>query len=627
MTGLRTNLKCKGVYFKLFFFIMALFNAYNLYAANVTLSWIPPTTRADGTPLTDLAGYKIYFGTSSGNYTQNIDVGNVTSYAVTNLSTGTAYYFATTAYDASSNESSFSNEVSKTIVGVTYYCDKDNDGYISASIDGTCAGTGCEPAGCKTTAGNDCNDNNENIKPNAPDTNCNGIDDNCNGQVDDGYVKTATTCGVGACASTGVQQCTNGQLIDTCTSYTPTTEVCDGLDNNCDGQIDETCIPTTISIRSVLLTEDFSNGIPQTWSKQGAWTSDNTCGKTIDPPFIAPYAITDSSCSVTGQDELITPSFDTVSCSSVELAFSNQNSLSNGNVEVTISDDGGANWMNSTSMPLKDGYPDPNWKNIDISTVVNTNEANIKFSYKSNTSDGFWALDNIWVTCQPTQLEFSSTILKPSSTKTILISNTGVTDLSVNTISIDGADAMNFTINNNGCFNQTLQPAESCILDISYLPISEGSKRAILSISSNDPNTPILHMSLTGPGTEITNPNPTVKVKGSDGKIRIKQGGKDPNITLELTSGSYEGTSSDYWLLMQKNNRWYYYDPQNNKWRRGLRTYSQGTLTDKNTIVTPKNTSALPKGLYNLYFGLDTNMNGAQDPEQYYYDQMKVRIW
>jgi hypothetical protein len=239
MTVLRTNLKCNGVYFGLLFFFLSLFNVYNLYAANVTLSWVPPTTKTDGTPLTDLAGYKIYFGTNSGNYTQNIDVGNVTSYTVTNLSAGTAYYFATTAYDASSNESSFSNEVSKTIAVVTYYCDKDNDGYISTSIDGTCAGTGCEPVGCNTAAGNDCNDNNGNIKPNASDTNCNGTDDNCNSQVDEGYVATTSTCGVGACASTGVQQCTNSQLINTCTPYTPTTEVYDGSDNNCDGQVDE----------------------------------------------------------------------------------------------------------------------------------------------------------------------------------------------------------------------------------------------------------------------------------------------------------------------------------------------------------------------------------------------------
>jgi hypothetical protein len=155
MTMLSTNLRYKSVYFGLLLFFLCLFNAYNIHAANVTLSWIPPTTKADGTPLTDLAGYKIYFGGSSKNYTQNIDVGNVTSYTVSNLSTGTVYYFATTAYDASSNESSFSNEVSKTIAVVTYYCDKDNDGYISTSIDGTCAGTGCEPVGCKTVIGND----------------------------------------------------------------------------------------------------------------------------------------------------------------------------------------------------------------------------------------------------------------------------------------------------------------------------------------------------------------------------------------------------------------------------------------------------------------------------------------
>ena len=506
--------------------------SYNLYAANVTLSWIPPTTKADGTPLTDLAGYKIYYGLSSGNYTQNIDIGNVTSYTVTNLSTGTAYYFATTAYDTSSNESSFSNEVRKTIAVVTYYCDKDNDGYISTSVDGTCAGTGCEPAGCKTTIGNDCNDNNVNIKPNASDTSCNGIDDNCNGQVDEGYVATATTCGVGACVSTGIRQCINGQLLNTCTPYTPNTEVCDGLDNNCDAQIDEACIPTTISVRNVLLNEDFSNGIPNTWEKTGNWDTDNPCEKTISSPFVPPFAIADSSCSVTGHDELITPALDTTSCDSVELAFSNQRHLINGNVEVTISDDGGANWVNTASMPLRDGYPDPNWKNIDISTIVTTNEANIKFSYESNTSDGFWALDNIWVTCQPTQLEFSSTILNPSSTKTILVSNPGVTDLSVNTISIDGADAMNFTISNNGCSNQTLQPAESCILDIIYLPTSDGPKSAILSISSNDPNTPILTMPLTGPGTEIINPSPIVKVKGSKGKVFNKAGRKRPQYYI-----------------------------------------------------------------------------------------------
>ena len=79
-----------------------------------TLSWTAPTTYTDGSPLTDLAGYKIYYGPSSGNYIASLDIGNSTSYTINNLSTGT-YYFAVTAYDASGYESTFSNEVSKTI--------------------------------------------------------------------------------------------------------------------------------------------------------------------------------------------------------------------------------------------------------------------------------------------------------------------------------------------------------------------------------------------------------------------------------------------------------------------------------------------------------------------------------
>lgn len=79
-------------------------------AEQVALSWNAPTTYTDGTPMTDLTGYKIYYGTSSGNYSNVTDVGNVTSYTVANLATGT-YYFAVTAYDSAGVESAYSNEV------------------------------------------------------------------------------------------------------------------------------------------------------------------------------------------------------------------------------------------------------------------------------------------------------------------------------------------------------------------------------------------------------------------------------------------------------------------------------------------------------------------------------------
>ena len=81
--------------------------------AAITLNWTAPTTNTDGSTLTDLAGYKIYYGNSSGNYTSAVNVGNVNNYTFSSLSDG-AYYFAATAYDTSGVESSLSNEVTKT---------------------------------------------------------------------------------------------------------------------------------------------------------------------------------------------------------------------------------------------------------------------------------------------------------------------------------------------------------------------------------------------------------------------------------------------------------------------------------------------------------------------------------
>lgn len=83
-------------------------------AANADLTWGAPTTNDDDSPLTDLAGYKVYYGTSPRTYTVSKDVGNVTSYTVAGLSNG-VYYFAVTAYDTAKHESLYSNEVSKTI--------------------------------------------------------------------------------------------------------------------------------------------------------------------------------------------------------------------------------------------------------------------------------------------------------------------------------------------------------------------------------------------------------------------------------------------------------------------------------------------------------------------------------
>jgi len=77
----------------------------------VSLKWDPPTTNEDGTPLTDLAGYKVYYGPNSREYTYAMDVGMAETVSFIVQETDWIYW-AVTAYDYYGNESEYSNEVS-----------------------------------------------------------------------------------------------------------------------------------------------------------------------------------------------------------------------------------------------------------------------------------------------------------------------------------------------------------------------------------------------------------------------------------------------------------------------------------------------------------------------------------
>jgi Calx-beta domain/Fibronectin type III domain len=81
-----------------------------------TLSWTAPTLDTDGTPLTNLAGYKIYYGTSQTQMTNVIQVSNPATleYEISNLAKGT-WYFSVAAYNTADVESSLSPTESKTI--------------------------------------------------------------------------------------------------------------------------------------------------------------------------------------------------------------------------------------------------------------------------------------------------------------------------------------------------------------------------------------------------------------------------------------------------------------------------------------------------------------------------------
>jgi hypothetical protein len=89
-----------------------------VWAADVSLTCTAPTTRTDGSPLTNLAGYRIKYGTVSGTYPTVIDKQGAVCgpYTVSNLTGGVTYFFVMSAYDANALESANSNQVSRTVL-------------------------------------------------------------------------------------------------------------------------------------------------------------------------------------------------------------------------------------------------------------------------------------------------------------------------------------------------------------------------------------------------------------------------------------------------------------------------------------------------------------------------------
>lgn len=119
--------------------------------------------------------------------------------------------------------------------------------------------------------GGDCNDSNQAVNPGAME-HCDGLDENCNGQIDENVVQQCDTLLTGACRR-GQQRCFAG-IWEPCAPLVAAPELCgNDVDDNCNGEIDEHC-----GVCNPGLTSDCFTGPPQALGRGDCRRGVETCG-------------------------------------------------------------------------------------------------------------------------------------------------------------------------------------------------------------------------------------------------------------------------------------------------------------------------------------------------------------
>ncbi len=175
------------------------------------------------------------------------------------------------------------------LIFVNYYTDADADSYGSNIVSPV---NSCSAIVGKVTNNSDCNDANFAIKPGATEI-CNGIDDNCNASIDEGlifanYYTDGDADSYGSSIASPVNSCSpiagkvtnNTDCNDANFAIKPgATEICNGIDDNCNASIDEGVVSATITPSgpttfckgsNVILSANTGGGYTYIWNKNGA---------------------------------------------------------------------------------------------------------------------------------------------------------------------------------------------------------------------------------------------------------------------------------------------------------------------------------------------------------------------
>ncbi len=176
-------------------------------------------------------------------------------------------------------------------IGVrTWFRDVDQDGFGAGQPFEACS----EPSGA-TVTNTDCDDTRATVFPGGPEL-CDNIDNDCNQKTDEAFPDLNASCGTGACAG-GVQICTGDKSGTICsTKDKADTELCDNIDNDCDDKTDESfanlgsdCGTGACAGGTYVCAVHFASTVCSTDNQSATELCDNVdndCNGTTDEPFL-----------------------------------------------------------------------------------------------------------------------------------------------------------------------------------------------------------------------------------------------------------------------------------------------------------------------------------------------------
>ncbi len=117
----------------------------------------------------------------------------------------------------------------------------------------------------------------------------------------------------------------------------------------------------------------------------------------------------------------------------------------------------------------------------------------------------------------PTSIDFGAVYMPgDSANQTVTVSNTGLTPLEISNVVLRGVDSANFRILSENCSNSSVNPGDSCTIELDFKPVTIGKVKAALKIITNDTDNPKLYTHITGIGRNADEPDISSNVTTQD---------------------------------------------------------------------------------------------------------------